>query len=91
MSTIFENESGTGLYSFDDEIPVCIYPDLSIAISELLIIKTAPAGNRDGSRISEEIPYFCKDIVSSSEQLHNQNICVAVIFMLKITYFIKPR
>ena len=32
----FENESGTGLYSFDDEIPVCIYPDLSIAISELL-------------------------------------------------------
>ncbi len=41
----FENESGTGLYSFDDEIPVCI-------------IKTAPAGNRDGSRISEEIPFF---------------------------------
>ena len=32
----FENESGTGLYSFDDEIPVCIYPDLSIVISELL-------------------------------------------------------
>ena len=31
-----ENESGTGLYSFDDEIPVCIYPDLSIVISELL-------------------------------------------------------
>ena len=32
----FENESGTGLYSFDDEIPVCIYPDLSIKISDLL-------------------------------------------------------
>ena len=32
----FENESGTGLYSFDDEIPVCVYPDLSIKISELL-------------------------------------------------------
>ena len=32
----FENESGTGLYSFDDEIPVCIYLDLSIVISELL-------------------------------------------------------
>ena len=32
----FENESGTGLYSFDDEIPVCIYPDLSIVMSELL-------------------------------------------------------
>ena len=47
----------------------------------IIIIKTAPAGNRDGSRISEEIPYFGKDIVSSSEQLHNQNICVAVIFV----------
>ena len=32
----FENESGTGLYSFDDEIPVCVYPDLSIKNSELL-------------------------------------------------------
>ena len=42
-------------------------------------------------RISEEISYFGKDIVSSSEQLHNQNVCVAVIFILKITYFIKPR
>ena len=31
----FENESGTGLYSFEDEIPVCIYPNLSIVISEL--------------------------------------------------------
>nr|DAZ06208.1 MAG TPA: YyzF-like protein [Caudoviricetes sp.] len=27
---------------------------------------------------------FCKDIVSSSEQSHNQNICVAVIFVPKI-------
>ena len=34
---------------------------------------------------------FGKDIVSSSEQLHKPNVCVAVIFMLKITYFIKPR
>lgn len=32
----FENESGTGLYAFDDDIPVCIYPDLSIRISDLL-------------------------------------------------------
>lgn len=32
----FENESGTGLYAFDDDIPVCIYPDLSIKISDLL-------------------------------------------------------
>ena len=32
-------------------------------------------------RISEEIQHFSKDIVSSSEQLHNQNICVAVIFV----------
>ena len=47
----------------------------------IIIIKTAPVGSRDGSRISEEIPYFGKDIVSSSEQLHNQNICVAVIFV----------
>lgn len=42
-------------------------------------------------RISEEIQHFSKDIVSSSEQLHNQNVCVAVIFVLKITYFIKSR
>ena len=61
-------------------------------VKQLLEVnKNAPAGNRDGSRISEEIQYFGKDIVSSSEQLHNQNVCVAVIFILKITYFIKPR
>lgn len=41
--------------------------------------------------LTEEIQYFGKDIVSSSEQLHNQNVCVAVIFILEITYFIKPR
>ena len=27
---------------------------------------------------------FCKNIVSSSEQAHNQNVCVAVIFVPKI-------
>ena len=32
----FENENGTCQYSFDNEIPVCIYNDLSIRISELL-------------------------------------------------------
>ena len=39
------------------------------------------------SRISEEIQYFSKDIVSSSEQLHNQNVCVAVIFVPIFTLF----
>ena len=32
----FENENGTCQYSFDDEIPVCIYNGLGIQISELL-------------------------------------------------------
>ena len=32
----FENDAGTGLYSFDDEIPVSIYPELIIKISELI-------------------------------------------------------
>lgn len=32
----FENEKGTHQYSFDDEIPVCIYEDLNIRISALL-------------------------------------------------------
>lgn len=32
----FENEKGTCQYSFDDEIPVCIYDSLFIRISELL-------------------------------------------------------
>lgn len=32
----FENEKGTYQYSFDDEIPVCIYSDLTVRISELL-------------------------------------------------------
>ena len=32
----FENETATGLYSFDDEIPVCIYPGFFIKISDLL-------------------------------------------------------
>ena len=36
MAFANEKKSGTGLYSFDDEIPVCVYPDLSIKISELL-------------------------------------------------------
>nr|DAZ10661.1 MAG TPA: hypothetical protein [Caudoviricetes sp.] len=33
---------------------------------------------------SEEISYFSKDIVSSSEQLHKPNVCVAGIFIPKI-------
>ncbi len=32
----FENEKGTRQYSFDDEIPVCIYEDLNICISALI-------------------------------------------------------
>ena len=32
----FENDTGTGLYSFDDEIPVSIYPELVVKISELI-------------------------------------------------------
>ncbi len=32
----FEHETGTNQYVFDDTIPVCIYEDLSICISELL-------------------------------------------------------
>ena len=32
----FENEIGTGLYSFDDDIPVSIYPGFSIKISDLI-------------------------------------------------------
>lgn len=32
----FENDKGTCQYNFDDEIPVCIYPNLSVRISELL-------------------------------------------------------
>ncbi|MDE6892679.1 MAG: Uma2 family endonuclease [Lachnospiraceae bacterium] len=32
----FENEKESGQYSFDNEIPVCIYEDLSICISALL-------------------------------------------------------
>ena len=32
----FEHNAGTGLYAFDDEIPVSIYPELSIKISDLL-------------------------------------------------------
>lgn len=35
-------------------------------------------------RTSEEISYFGKNIVSSSEQLHKPNVCVAVIFIPKI-------
>lgn len=31
-----ENEKGTHQYSFDDEIPVCIYEDLNIRISALI-------------------------------------------------------
>lgn len=34
---------------------------------------------------------FARIIVSSSEQAHNQNVCVAVIFVPNFTYFIKPR
>lgn len=32
----FENDAGTTQYSFDDKIPVCIYEDLNICISDLL-------------------------------------------------------
>ena len=32
----FEHNAGTGLYAFDDEIPVSIYPELLIKISDLL-------------------------------------------------------
>ena len=32
----FEHETGTNQYVFDDTIPVCIYEDLNICISELL-------------------------------------------------------
>ena len=32
----FENEQASNQYSFDDSIPVCIYEDLSVCISELL-------------------------------------------------------
>lgn len=32
----FENDKGTRQYSFNDEIPVCIYPNFAIRISELL-------------------------------------------------------
>ena len=32
----FENDTGTGLYSFDDEIPVSIYQEFVIKISELI-------------------------------------------------------
>lgn len=32
----FENDAGTTQYSFDDKIPVCIYADLNICISDLL-------------------------------------------------------
>ncbi len=32
----FENDKESGQYSFDNEIPVCIYEDLSICISALL-------------------------------------------------------
>lgn len=31
----FENDKGTRQYSFDDEIPVCIYEDLTIRISKI--------------------------------------------------------
>lgn len=32
----FENQTGTAQYSFDDSIPVCIFPDLFIKISDFL-------------------------------------------------------
>lgn len=32
----FEKEIQNGLYSFDDEIPIAIYPGFSIRISDLL-------------------------------------------------------
>lgn len=32
----FENERSSNQYSFDDHIPVCIYEDLNVCISELL-------------------------------------------------------
>ena len=40
LKAFFEHSNvhlhGWGMASFDDEIPVCVYPDLSIKISELL-------------------------------------------------------
>ena len=32
----FENDEATAVYSFDDTIPVTIYPDLSIKLSKLI-------------------------------------------------------
>ena len=32
----FEKEMGTAQYTFNDKIPVCIYPDLSVGIASLL-------------------------------------------------------
>ena len=32
----FEKETGTAQYTFDDRIPACIYPDLSVGIADLL-------------------------------------------------------
>ncbi len=32
----FEKETGTAQYTFDDKIPVCIYPGLSVGIADLL-------------------------------------------------------
>lgn len=32
----FEHDEKTNLYNFDDQIPVCIYDDLLICISDLL-------------------------------------------------------
>ncbi len=33
----FENDKMTGMYSFDDEIPVTIYPGFSIKISDMIL------------------------------------------------------
>nr|DAZ16295.1 MAG TPA: hypothetical protein [Caudoviricetes sp.] len=45
-------------------------------------IKTAPVlAYRDGGGSPKRYPIFTKDIVSSSERLHNQNVCVVVIFV----------
>ena len=32
----FEKETGTAQYTFDDKIPACIYPGLSVGIADLL-------------------------------------------------------
>ena len=58
----------------------------------MLIYKNRPSIGVPGREwISEEMPIFSKNIVSSSERLHNQNICVAVIFVPIFAFFTERR